>query len=134
LYLIVRNVEGLAPGIYLHHPGVHAVERLRAGAFPERAARIAAEQEYAGEAHVNWYCLTDLAPLLERYGNRGYRLAQLECALHAGKLHLGAHAVGLGAVGSTSLDDEVIDFCSPHGAGKSCLFVTVFGVRQPRAG
>jgi hypothetical protein len=83
---------------------------------------------------VNCYYLTDLAPVLERYGNRGYRLAQLECALHAGKLHLGAHALGLGAVGSTSLDDEVIEFFSPHAAGKSYLFVTVFGARRPRAG
>lgn len=46
-------------------------------------------------------------------GNRGYRLAQLEAALYAGRLHLAAEALGLGAVGSTSFDDEVIDVFSP---------------------
>ena len=70
--------------------------------------------------------------MLERYGNRGYRLAQLECSLYAGKLHLGTHALGLGAVGSTSFDDEVIDFFSPHAAGKSYMFILVFGKRRRR--
>ncbi len=72
----------------------------------------------------------DLGPVLERYGNRGYRLAQLECSLSAGKLHLGAHALGLRAVGSTARDDEVVAFFSPHAAGQSYMFVTVFGKRR----
>jgi hypothetical protein len=40
--------------------------------------------------------------------------------------------VGMGAVGSTSLDDEVVEFFSPGAAGYSYMFVTVFGVRSPR--
>jgi SagB-type dehydrogenase family enzyme len=132
LYLIVHNVEGLADGIYLHHPNLHAVELLREGLFRDQATRIAVEQEYAGAAHVNCYYLTDLAPVLEVYGNRGYRIAQLECAVYAGKLQLAAHALGLGTVGSTSYDDEVIEFFSPHASGKSYMFVVVFGSRQRR--
>jgi SagB-type dehydrogenase family enzyme len=130
LYLIVNAVEGLAPGVYLHHPGRNAVELVRAGTFRGDAARIAARQQYAGDAHVNLYYLAHLPSILERYGDRGYRLAQLEGALHAGKLHLGTHALGLGAVGSTSYDDEVVDFFSPHAAGKDYMFVTVFGKRR----
>jgi hypothetical protein len=38
----------------------------------------------------------------------------------------------MGAVGSTSLDDEVVEFFSPGAAGSSYMFVTVFGVRSPR--
>ncbi len=74
----------------------------------QAAARLACGQGYAADAHVNLYYLADLAPIIERYGNRGYRLAQLEAALFAGKLHLAAHALGFGAVGSTAVDDEVI--------------------------
>ncbi len=132
LYLIVHNVEGLADGIYLHHPHLHAVELLREGLFRDQATRIALEQEYAGAAHVNCYYLTDLAPVLEIYGNRGYRIAQMECAVYAGKLQLAAHALGLGTVGSTSYDDEVIEFFSPYASGKSYMFVVVFGSRQGR--
>jgi SagB-type dehydrogenase family enzyme len=130
LYLIVHAVEGLAPGVYLHHPDRNAVELVREGAFRADAARIAARQQYAGDAHVNLYYLAHLPSILERYGERGYRLAQLEGALYAGKLHLGTHAVGLGAVGSTSFDDEVTDFFAPHAAGKDYMFVTVFGKRR----
>jgi SagB-type dehydrogenase family enzyme len=130
LYLIVNGVEGMTPGIYLHHPERGAVELVRAGTFRQEATRIAANQQYAGDAHVNLYYLAHLPSILERYGDRGYRLAQLEGALHAGKLHLGTYALGLGAVGSTSFDDEVIDFFSPHAAGKDYMFVTVFGKRR----
>ncbi|MBB5785800.1 SagB/ThcOx family dehydrogenase [Jiangella mangrovi] len=130
-YLIVHAVEGLTPGVYLHHPSSGAVELLRAGDFRADSARIAVGQSYCAEAHVNAYWLADLRPLLERYGNRGYRAAQLVSALRAGKLHLGAHTLGLGACGSTSADDEVVEFFSPHATGKSYLFVTVFGVRRP---
>jgi SagB-type dehydrogenase family enzyme len=130
LYLIVNAVEGLTPGVYLHHPERAAVELVRAGTFRKEATRTAATQQYAGDAHVNLYYLAHLPSILERYGNRGYRLAQLEGALHAGKLHLGTDALGLGAVGSTSFDDEVVEFFSPHAAGMDYLFVTVFGKRR----
>ncbi len=130
LYLIVNGVVGLAPGVYLHHPRRNAVALLEEGNFRQQAERLAARQGYAADAHVNCYYLTDLGPLLNRYGNRGYRLAQLGCSLSAGKLHMGTHTLGLGAVGSTSLDDEVIEFFSPHAAGKSYMFITVFGKRR----
>lgn len=129
-YLIVHAVEGLMPGVYLHHPRRGTVELLRAGDFRADAARIAVGQSYCADAHVNAYWLADLRAVLERYGNRGYRLAQLTAALQAGKLHLATHTLGLGACGSTSADDEVVEFFSPHAAGKSYLFVTVFGVRR----
>ena len=116
-----------------NHPSRNAVELLRAGDFREDAARIAARQQYAGDAHVNLYYLAHLPSVLQRYGDRGYRLAQLEGALHAGKLHLGTHALGLGAVGSTAFDDEVADFFSPHADGQDYMFVTVFGRRRRTA-
>jgi SagB-type dehydrogenase family enzyme len=129
-YLIVNGVEGLAPGVYLHHARRGAVELLREGNFRQQAQRLAVNQGYAADAHVNAYYLTDLEPVLARYGNRGYRLAQLECSLFAGKLHLGTHTLGLGAVGSTSFDGEVEEFFAPHAAGKRYMFITVFGKRR----
>jgi SagB-type dehydrogenase family enzyme len=127
LYLIVNNVEGLEPGSYVHHPRLNALELLSAGDQREIATRLACEQDYAADAHVNVYTLTDLQPILKQYGNRGYRLAQLEAALVGGRVQLAAHALGLGAVGSTSVDDEVTAHFSPHAAGKSFMFIAVFG-------
>jgi SagB-type dehydrogenase family enzyme len=131
-YLIVNAVEGLAPGVYLHRAREASIEPLRTGDFRAQAAHLAMDPGYAADAHVNSYYLTDLGPVLERYGNRGYRVAQLEAALYAGRLHLAAHALGLAAVGSTSLDDEVIEFFSPRAVGSSYMFVTVFGAKRRR--
>jgi SagB-type dehydrogenase family enzyme len=131
-YLIVNAVEGLAPGIYLYRALEGTVELLRPGEFRADAAHLAFDQSYAGDAHVNSYYLTELAQVLATYGNRGYRLAQLESSLYAGRLHLAAEALGLGAVGSTSFDDEVVDFFSPRAAGASYMFITVFGARRRR--
>ena len=129
-YLIVNNVAGLSPGAYAVHPQQQALELLRTGEMHDAARRLACDQDYAAVAHVNAYALTDLAPVLEHFGNRGYRLAQLEAALFGAKLQLAAHALGLGAVGSTSFDDEVTAHFSPHAADKSFMFIAVFGVRR----
>ncbi|MER3436659.1 MAG: hypothetical protein C4346_03040 [Chloroflexota bacterium] len=129
-YLIVNNVENLVPGLYLLRPDHRAVELLKAGDFRSAAMRTACNQEYAAAAHVNAYALTDLTPMLAHFGNRGYRVAQLEAALFGARLQLAAHALGLGAVGSTSIDDEVIELFSPHAAGKSFMFVAVFGIKR----
>jgi len=129
-YLIINNVADLEAGRYVVHAHERSIERLAAGEFRSEATRLACGQDYAGEGHVNIYYLADLERLLDAYGNRGYRIAQLEGALRAGKLHLAAHALGLGAVGSTSVDDEVTRFFSPHATGKSFMFVLVFGQRR----
>jgi SagB-type dehydrogenase family enzyme len=129
-YLIVNGVEGLTPGVYRAHPLLRAIELVKTGEFREQAQRLAVEQEYAADAHVNSYYLADLDEVLGHYGNRGYRVAQITSALSANRFHLGTHALGLGAVGSTSLDEEVVNFFTPSVAGSEYLFVTVFGKRR----
>jgi SagB-type dehydrogenase family enzyme len=131
-YLIVNRVEGLEPGVYRVHPDRQAIELVRPGTFRAEAQRLAVDQAYAGDAHVNSYYLADLDPVLAHYGNRGYRVAQLEAALYGSRLHLATHALGLGAVGSTSLDGEVVEFFTPGKADASYLFVVVFGKRRRR--
>jgi SagB-type dehydrogenase family enzyme len=129
-YLIVNNVAGLRPGAYAVHWQEEALELLHSGEMRAAASRLACDQDYAADAHVNAYTLTDLAQVLAHFGDRGYRVAQLEAALFGAKLQLAAHALGLGAVGSTSYDDEVTAYFSPHAANKSFMFVAVFGTRR----
>jgi len=132
-FLIVHAVKELAPGVYKVHPQRGALELVKEGLFREQSTRLAAMQEYAGKSHVNSYGLTDLDAVLGAYGNRGYRLAQFEAALYGSRLHLGTHAVGLGAVGSTSFDDEVVEFLTPGREQMAYLFVFVFGKRRRKA-
>jgi len=127
LYLIVHEVEGLPAGAYVFHRGRQALELLKEGNFRREAGYLGLEQALPADASVNVYFLADLPRILERFGNRGYRAAQLEAGIIGGKLYLSAYAQRLGATGLTFYDDEVTAFFSPHAAGKSVMFLTALG-------
>ncbi len=131
-YLIVNAVEGLAPGTYVLDPEGAELRLLRAGELREEAGRLALGQDLGADAAVNVYFLADLGWVLARYGNRGYRAAQLEAAINAGRLYLASYALGLGATGLTFFDDEVTKLFSPHAAGKSSMFLLALGVPMRR--
>jgi SagB-type dehydrogenase family enzyme len=135
LYLIVNAVDGLDAGTYVLHREARALERLAAGAFREQAGMLDLGQELAADAAVNCYWLVDLEPVLARFGNRGYRAAQLDAAIEAGKLYLACYAQRIGATGLTFFDDDVTAFFAPHAAGKSVMFLMAVGRplrRRPR--
>ena len=127
VYLIVNAVDGLSPGAYVLRRAERALELLKPGKFRGVAGRLALGQELGAAASVNVYFLTDLEPVLARFGNRGYRAAQLTSAIVAGKLYLAAYALRLGATGLTFLDDDVTAFFSPHSEGKSMMFLLALG-------
>lgn len=132
LYLIVNAVDGLAPGGYVHHPETDELEQLLAGDQRFIAGHLGLNQALAHDAAVNCYFLTDLGAVTASMGARGYRAAQLDASIRAGRLYLSAYAMGLGATGLTFFDDEVTQFFSPHAAGKSVMFLTLLGVPQKR--
>ena len=127
MYLIVHAVEGLSSGAYVFHRDRRGLELLKEGSFREEAGYLGLEQELPATAAVNVYFLTALASILDRFGNRGYRVAQLDAAIAGGKLYLAAYALRLGATGLTFYDDDVTKFFSPHAAGKSVTFLVALG-------
>lgn len=127
LYLIVSAVDGLPSGAYVLHRDRQELELLNPGHFRSQAGWLALGQELGADAAANVYFLTDLAPVLAHFGNRGYRAAQLTAAIMAGKLYLAAYALRLGATGLTFFDDDVTAFFSPHAAGKSVMFLIALG-------
>jgi len=72
--------------------------------------------------------MTDLDAVVDRLGDRGYRAAQLEAAITAGRLYLGAYAHrDLGATGLTFYDDTVTEFLSPWAADRTPTFLWTLG-------
>jgi SagB-type dehydrogenase family enzyme len=133
LYLIVNAVDGLPSGTYVYRGDDGALELLRRGSFRREAGFLGLGQELPADAAVNIYLLCDLDPVLARFGNRGYRVAQQEAAIVGGKLYLAAYALGLGATGLTFFDDDVTAFFSPHAAGKSVMFLVALGHGRRRS-
>ncbi len=127
LYLIVNAVEGVSSGSYCYWPEAHGLELLREGDFRSQAGYLCLEQALGSDASAVVFFLADLVPILERFGNRGYRLANLEAGLIGGRCYLAAYAQGFGASGLTFYDGDVAKFFSPHAQGKDALFVTTLG-------
>src|SRR5712691_6101499 len=127
LYLIVHAVEGLSPGAYVFHRSSRLLECLKEGNFRADAGYLGLGQELPADAAVAIFFLADLRPILQRFGNRGYRAAQLEAGILGGKLYLAAYAQRLGATGLTFFDDDVTRFFSPHAEGKSAIFLVALG-------
>jgi len=125
-------VSDLPSGSYVFHPQEQALELLQAGDFRLQAGELALGQELAADASVAVFMLCDLLPVLECFGNRGYRAAQLEAGLLGGRMYLAAYAQGFGATGLTFFDDDVTDFFSPHAVDKSVMFLTALGYAARR--
>jgi SagB-type dehydrogenase family enzyme len=127
LYLIVNAVDDLPTGLYVLRREQPTLELLRRGNFRRDAGYLGLMQDIPADASVDVFFLTDLHMVLARYGNRGYRAAQLEAGIMGGKLYLAAYAQRLGASGLTFFDDDVTHFFSPHAAGKSVMFLVALG-------
>jgi SagB-type dehydrogenase family enzyme len=127
LYLIVNAVEGLPAGSYVFSPADQALLCLRGGAFRQEAGHLCFEQALAADASAVMFFMADLDAVLQHFGNRGYRAAQLEAGVIGGKMYLCAYALGLGASGLTFFDDEVTTFFSPDAAGQRAIFVVALG-------
>jgi SagB-type dehydrogenase family enzyme len=127
LYVNVHAVDDIAPGAYAYRPVAHRLELIRLGNFRRESAFLCLEQPLGGTSSATVFFLADLGRILRGLGNRGYRLANLEAGLTGGRLYLGAYAQRFGATGLTFYDRAVVEFFSPHAAGKDAIFVTALG-------
>lgn len=127
-YIIANYIEGLDSGTYVYHLAEEALELIEQGNFRYQTGQLALGQALAADAAFNIYFLADLQAILSALGNRGYRAAQLDAAIAAGKVYLCAYALRLGATGLTFFDDAVIRFFSPHAEGLSVMFLIAVGV------
>jgi SagB-type dehydrogenase family enzyme len=108
-FLIANALEGLSPGAYGFGSG-GLFAGIREGDFRRKAAFLCLEQRLAGDAASTTFLMADLDHALDAMGDRGYAAAQLEAAVSAGRMYLGAYAQCLGASGITYYDDEARRF------------------------
>jgi SagB-type dehydrogenase family enzyme len=134
LYLIAHAVDGLASGTYWFDRTRDGLVLLETGLFRREAGFLALGQALAADAAVDLFWLADLGAAFTRFGNRGYRAAQLEGGIEGGKAYLATYALRLGATGLTFFDDDVTAFFGPHAAGKGVMFLVALGHPLRRRG
>ena len=121
-FLIVNGVDGLEPGTYRAD-----LSPIRVGGFRHLAGALALGQELGAEAAVDLYFLSDLDAILDRLGERGYRVAQMAGGIAGGRVDLAATALGLGATGLTFFDDEVTRLFEPAAQGRQVMYLVAIG-------
>ncbi len=132
-YLIANDVQGLPPGSYFFDRETNSLEQLKAGRFRDLSGYLCLEQLLFSDASVVVFLLADLTHVLGCLGNRGYRAAQFEAGVRAGKVYLSSYSLGIGASGSTFYDDAVTEFLSPHAKDKSPMIVVGVGTPAYKA-
>jgi SagB-type dehydrogenase family enzyme len=125
LRLVVNRVEGLEPGVYAYDRG--ELSLVHAARLETEAAYAALDQWLGCEAAVNFYFLGHLDEMLEHYGNRGYRAAQLEAGVRGGRVYLAATALGLRVTGLTFYDDVAARLLHRDPSATAVLFLAAVG-------
>ena len=132
-YLIANEVQNLEPGSYFFNRDKRSLEQLKAGKMRYISGYLSLEQLLFSDASAVFFLMTDLDQVLDDLGNRGYRAAQFEAGVRAGKIYLSSYAVGIGASGTTFYDDAVTEFFSPHAKNMSTMMAVGVGVPAYKA-
>lgn len=103
-HLAVHAVGGVPAGLYRW--GANGLAQVRQGDLRAAARHLCLAQDLGGDGcYTAFHCADDR--VTDALGSRGYRAAQLEAGIVAGRLHLAAFALGFGASGLTFFDEEV---------------------------
>ena len=127
-YFIANDVEGLPRGSYYFNRNSESLDLLKRDVHRDVSGYLCLWQSLFSDASVVFFLMTPLEQVIASYGNRGYRAAQFEAGIIAGKIYLAAYAQGIGASGSTFFDDAVTEFFSPHATDKSTMIAIGVGV------
>jgi SagB-type dehydrogenase family enzyme len=127
-YFIANNVAGLEPGAYFFNRNLKAFDLLKRNASRQISGYLCLGQSLFSDASAVMFLMADLHKVLDDLGNRGYRVAQLEAGIIAGKIYLSSYAHSIGASGTTFFDDAVTEFFGPHAANKSTMIAMGVGV------
>ncbi|PYG02195.1 SagB-type dehydrogenase domain-containing protein [Georgenia satyanarayanai] len=130
LSLIVRDVDGLAPGVHHYVPGADGLELLREGPFPrEWVEYLFMGQPWVAQASAVVVLSAVTGRSLVKYGDRGYRYLLLEAGHVTQTLVLLATGLGLGTVNVGGFyDDELAGLLRVDAEREVPLYATAIGV------
>jgi hypothetical protein len=128
VYFIANAVTDIEKGAYFFNRKENKIDLLKANVHRNMSGYLCLEQSLFSDASAVFYMMTNLRSVLDRVGNRGYRLCQFESGILAGRIYLSAYNQSLGASGSTFYDDAVTEFFSPHAKDKDVMIAVGIGI------
>jgi SagB-type dehydrogenase family enzyme len=132
LYLGVRRVAGVPPGLYHYEVRAHALALLEQGDPTGRLHEACCFQDYARTAGVVVLIAAALQRTKRRYGERGYRYVLLDVGHLTQNLLLSATALGLAAMTTCGFFDDVAsELLRLDGVDEAVLYVAFLGRPAP---
>ncbi|MBI2503495.1 MAG: SagB/ThcOx family dehydrogenase [Candidatus Latescibacteria bacterium] len=129
IYVVVNKVRGIEPGIYYYDRLVHELVVLRTGSFRQEIYEAGLFQEVVGASGVVFVKTVDYTRMAARYGDRGYRYANLQAGVIGNTLYLESIARGLGVTGiGAFFEGEVDGLLDLDRRRESTLYLTAVGV------
>ena len=98
VYVLAREVGGIADGIYHYNLRRHAIERLREGRWFDELDTIMVSTPFIREANLIFFISAVFKRSQKKYGPRGYRYILLEAGHLAQNLCLAATEQKLGSL------------------------------------
>lgn len=106
-YLLVINIDGLAPGAYHYLPMEHSLEFLHpVDDITETVDKAMCGQKWAAKANVIFFWAMNAYRAEWRYGISAHRVALIDCGHIGQNLYLAATALGLGTCGVGAFFDR----------------------------
>jgi SagB-type dehydrogenase family enzyme len=131
LYAVVRNVEGLAGGVYRYLPGANVLQLRRPGDFAAVAESACVQQEFCRTADVVFVKTVRWTELFLPDGDRGYRYANLRAGVVGEGLYVQGAALGLGVCGVGAFgDSDVAALLGIDAREEAPLYITAVGKRK----
>jgi len=128
IYLNVRNVDGLDPGLYHYNPRRNVLERLREGDPTFELSPAFVQRDVIEGAACVWLVTALFERTTFKYGNRGYRFALIEAGHLAQNANVVATAMNIGVLNMGGFFDRDVDaFLGIDGLNHSTLYALAFG-------
>jgi SagB-type dehydrogenase family enzyme len=108
VYVFVKSVEGLKPGIYKYSEHKHALLLLREGDYSRELASACLDQEWVYRAPVNIVLVALYEKTTSWYGERGFRYIYMEAGHIGQNIYLACAERGLGTVAVGAFHDEEV--------------------------
>jgi SagB-type dehydrogenase family enzyme len=127
-YVIVRNVEGLDPGIYHYHIQGHALDMIQSGDFSKDILNACQKQAVLRRVSAVIVFSSIFERVCRRYGERGYRYCYMEAGHMSQNVYLQAESLGLGTVGIGGfLDHRITQLLHLDGVSEAVVYMQAVG-------
>lgn len=135
VYPLIRDVEGLAPGLYHYDVGRHSLRLLRpmaSGEVADKVTSLTSGQTYFASAHVVFLLTARFYRTAWKYRNhkKAYRVVLLDAGHLSQTLFLTATRLDLGAFITAAVNErDIEELLGIDGVTESALVVCGCGVR-----